>query len=254
MGVLAIAVTICAACAQDGGSPPAEGTRAETPVGQAVQVQLDQARPQAATPAAGQTQASHAQHAAAPAGQPAASTAAAAPQLREMRIPSETALTLKLATAVASNTSQVEDTVRAALVKPLVIDGVTVVPAGAEVVGAVLEAVEAGRVKGRASVAFRFDRLRAWNESHQIRTERIAREAESTRGDDAKKVGIGAGAGAVIGAIAGGKKGAAVGGAIGAGTGTGVALATRGDEVVFAAGTTVTTRLEEPVSILVPID
>ena len=252
--MFATLVMICAACGQEGGSPPPEGSPAEAPAVEAAPPQNDVASSPATSPAVGRTQASPAPKPSAAVGRQPAPQSGPVPQFREIRIPSETVLTLKLVTPVASNTSRVEDTVRATLVKPLVIDGVTAVPSGAEVVGSVLEAVEAGRVKGRASVAFRFDRLRTWNETHEIRTSRIAREAESTRGEDAKKVGIGAGAGAVIGAIAGGKKGAAVGGAIGAGTGTGVALATRGDEVVFAAGTTLTTRMQEPVSIQVPID
>jgi hypothetical protein len=78
-----------------------------------------------------------------------------------------------------------------------------VVPTGAEVVGTVLEANQSGRVKGRASIAFRFDRLSAHSETHDIQTARIARQAAATRQEDAKKIGIGAGAGALIGAIAG---------------------------------------------------
>ena len=49
----------------------------------------------------------------------------------------------------------------------------TVVPAGAEVVGTVLEADQSGRVKGRASIAFRFDRLSAGSETYVIRTARM---------------------------------------------------------------------------------
>jgi len=176
------------------------------------------------------------------------------PKFHEMTIPSGTTLSLTLETAVASDTSKAEDAVRAKLAKPIVIDGTTVAPEGAEVVGSVLETNQAGRVKGRASVAFRFDRLTAWNETYDIRTARIAREAEATKGEDAKKVGIGAGVGGVIGAIAGGKKGAAIGGAVGAGAGTGVVLATRGDEVRLAPGTTVSTKVEQPVTIFVPIE
>jgi hypothetical protein len=188
---------------------------------------------------------------AAVAGSPAPA-APVAPRFREVVVPEGTRLSLKLSTTVASDSSRVEDAVRATLASPLVIDGTTVVPAGASVVGSVLEANKAGRVKGRASVAVRFDRLQAWDETYSIRTNRIAREAEATKGEDATKVGIGAGAGALIGAVAGGKKGAVVGGAVGAGAGTGVVLATAGDEVRLAEGTTVSTALAEPLKVLVP--
>ena len=176
------------------------------------------------------------------------------PQAREVTVPAGTALNVVLETAVSSDQSNVEDTVRAKLTKPIVIGGTTVVPQGATLVGAVLEANQSGRVKGRASVAFRFTQLQVGNENQAIRTPRISREAEATKSDDAKKIGIGAGAGALIGAVAGGKKGAAIGGAVGAGAGTGAVLATRGNEVRLGAGTRVTTVLQEPVKILVPID
>ena len=109
-------------------------------------------------------------------------------------------------------------------------------------------------MKGRASIAVRFDRLRVREESHQIQTAGIRREAAATKGEDAKKIGIGAGVGAIVGGIAGGGSGAAVGAAVGGGAGTGVVLATRGREVQLPAGTTLTTRLQNAVTVLVPID
>jgi prepilin-type processing-associated H-X9-DG protein len=127
------------------------------------------------------------------------------PKFREVTVPAGTPLSLSLLTAVSSDDSRVEDTVRARVTKPVVINGTTVIPEGAEAVGTVLEADDSGRVKGRASVAFRFNRLNMRNESLDIRTARIARVAPATKGEDATKIAIGAGAGAVIGAIAGGK-------------------------------------------------
>src|SRR6185436_12415832 len=174
--------------------------------------------------------------------------------LREVTIPAGTSMTVTLDTPIASDTSKVEDTVRGKLAKPIVINGTTVAPAGSAVSGNVLAASPSGKVKGLASIAFRFEKLTVRNESHDMRTARISREAASTKKEDAKKVGIGAGAGAVIGAIAGGGKGAAIGTAVGAGAGTGVVMATKGDEVRLAAGTTVNTTIQEPVKVLVPID
>jgi hypothetical protein len=163
-------------------------------------------------------------------------------------------LSLTLSTAVASDTSKVEDPVRARLAKPIVIDGVEALPKDAEVAGSVLEAERSGRVKGLATIAFRFGQLTAWDESHNIQTARISRQAKSTKKEDATKVGIGAGAGALIGAIAGGGSGAAIGTAVGAGAGTGAVLATRGDEVRLGPGATVTTTLQEPLIVRVPVN
>ena len=176
------------------------------------------------------------------------------PQFKEVTIPSGTDLSVTLETAVASDKNNVEDPVQGKLAKGIVIDGVTAVPAGAALAGTVTEAVRAGKVKGRASIALSFNSLTARGEKHRIRTSRISRTAESTKGQDAKKVGIGAGAGALIGAIAGGGKGAAIGTAIGAGAGTGVVMATRGDEAELPMGTTLSMTLQEPITVLVPID
>src|SRR5207253_9201070 len=131
----------------------------------------------------------------------------------------------ELETQVASDASKVEDTVRAKLAAPIVINGVTALAAGAEATGSVFEAAQSGRVKGRAIVSFGFDRVRSGRETYTITSARITKEAEPTKAKDAEKIGIGAGAGAIIGALAGGKKGAAVGTAVGAGAGTGAVLA-----------------------------
>lgn len=202
----------------------------------------------AATPASPAVAPTPAVAAAAPA--PAAVPAApAAPEYREITVPAGARLSIELRTTHATDTSKVEDRVRGVLRQPLTVDGVEVVPAGAAVTGAITEADRAGKVKGLAHLALRFTSITVDDADLRVSTDRIARDAESTKKEDAAKIGIGAGAGAIVGAITGGKKGAAVGGAIGAGAGTGVVLATRGDEVRLDAGTVVTTTLREPLVV-----
>lgn len=174
-----------------------------------------------------------------------------APTYREVTIPSGTTLSVELRTAVASNTSAVEDRVQGVLRRALVVDGEEIVPAGAPMSGIVTEALRSARVKGRARLALRFTSLTVDDTPTTIGTAAIARQAAGTKKDDAGKIGLGAGAGAVIGAITGGKKGAVVGTVVGGGAGTGVVLATRGDEVSLAAGTTVTTTLTRPLVVQV---
>ena len=173
------------------------------------------------------------------------------PTAREITIPANTRLSVTLTTPITSDASRVEDVVLASLAEPLVLSGTTVLPAGTELRGTVLQATRSGRVKGKAAVGFRFDRLTVRGEVLQIRTARITRDAASSRSSDVKKGAIGAGIGAVVGGIAGGGTGAAIGAAAG---GTGTVLATRGNEVRLPAGTTVTTTLQSPLTILVPID
>jgi hypothetical protein len=165
-------------------------------------------------------------------------------------VPANTTLTVTLETPVASDTSQAEDKIRGTLAQPIVIGGETVVPAGAGLAGTVTESSRSGRVKGRALVAFVFDRLTVGGESHGIETTRVAREAEAGTKDDVKKGAVGAGAGAIVGGIAGGGKGAAIGAAVG---GTGTVLVTRGKEVRLPAGSRVTTSLRSPLTVRVPV-
>jgi hypothetical protein len=186
----------------------------------------------------------------------AAKKAAAAvgiPTYREITLPAGTTLPLDLKTAVGSDISQVEDTVRATLRRALTIQGTEVLPAGTEVVGSVTQAERSGRVKGRARVAFRFTSLRHGDERYDIRTESVARAAEATKGEDATKIAVGAGAGAAIGALLGGGSGAAKGAAIGGAGGTGVVLATRGKEVRLGPGADVNTKLTAPLTVRVKV-
>jgi hypothetical protein len=191
-----------------------------------------------------------------PAGDPRSEAAApeetkapAEPVYREVTLPTGTTLRLDLKSSVASDSSKVEDTVRAALRQAVVIDGETVLPAGTELVGAVTDVARSGRVKGRARVAYRFSSLRHDSERYDVRTTTIAHEAEATKKKDATKIAIGAGAGAAVGALLGGGSGAAKGAAIGGGAGTGAVLATRGDEVRRGPGADVTTRLTAPLTV-----
>jgi hypothetical protein len=179
--------------------------------------------------------------------------AAPAPTVHEVTVPSGTTLSIELRTGVASDTSTVEETVRGVLRRPLIVDGVEAVPAGAALTGSITAADRSARVKGRARLALRFTSITVDDEAQPIATAAISRVAQGPTREDAAKIGVGAGAGAVIGAIAGGTKGAVIGGTVGGAAGTGVVMATRGDEVALPAGTTLTTTLTQPLVVRVRV-
>jgi hypothetical protein len=156
-----------------------------------------------------------------------------------------------LATPLASDSSQPEDRIKGALAKSIVVSGLTAVPKGADMSGSVIDAKESKRVKGKAEIVFQFDHMNVRGESLPIAASRITRQAEKKKGQDAKKGALGGGLGAVVGGIAGGGKGAAIGAVAG---GAGTVLATKGDEVSLEAGTIVSTVLQEPLKVLVPVD
>jgi hypothetical protein len=179
--------------------------------------------------------------------------ARAVPVYREVTLPAGTALRLDLASGIASDSSKVEDAVRATVREALVVDGQTVVPMGAELAGVVTDVADSGRVKGRARIAYRFDSLTVGDEQYDIATAPTSHLAPATKSEDATKIGIGAGAGAAIGAILGGGSGAAKGAVIGGAAGTGAVLATKGEQVRLGPGANVTTRLTAPLTMRVKI-
>jgi len=106
-------------------------------------------------------------------------------------------------------------------------------------------------VKGRAMIAFRFTSLRTGDEQYELQAAPLTHVAPATKGEDAAKIGIGAGAGAIIGGVLGGGDGAAKGAVIGGGAGTGVVLATKGQEVRLGPGADVSAQLTAPLTVRV---
>ena len=172
---------------------------------------------------------------------------------REITIPAGTELALVLDTAVGSDTSKVEQSVRAHLSRPVAVDGQPVLAEGSSVSGVVTDAVRSGKVKGRAHVAVRFDGLvpAGADQRYRIETAAVGRTAPATKKADAVKIGAPAAGGAIIGAIVGGGKGAAIGAAAGGGAGTAVVMSTRGKEIRLPAGSALRVRLTEPVTITI---
>jgi hypothetical protein len=229
---------------RDAAQPEAQSAPAATPAASAGQA----ARPanaEAPSPAASATPTP------APAPAPAPPPEPPAPKFREVTIPTGTALSVTLATPLASDTSMPEDRVKGALAQSIVISGTTVVPKGADLSGSVVEANGSKRVKGKASIVFQFDHLMVRGENHRIAASRVKQEAAANTKQDAKKGAVGGGLGAVVGGIAGGGKGAAIGAVAGS---AGTVLATKGNEVELEAGTVVSTTLQEPLKVLVPVD
>ena len=173
-------------------------------------------------------------------------------KFREYTMPAGTVLEVRVTAPLSSATNRPEDPVQGELLKPVVVDDVVVLPQGSEVRGIVTEAKESGKVKGLASLAVTLQSVTADDTSYDIDAH-WARQAQPTKMEDAKKIGIGAGAGAAVGAIIGGGKGALIGAAIGGGGGTAVALNTRGKEVTLERGAELNATLAKDVDVRVRI-
>lgn len=233
----------------------------ESRLGAQTQVKRADIRSIAAAPAPGQPAERPASDAVATTGETPANAnrpdppAARLPEYREVTIPSGTVLSVTLQTALGSDTSRPEDPVRGTLRRAVRVEGVEALPAGTSLSGHVTTAERSAKVKGRASLGFRFNQIDLPGESGRtaIRSGTITTVAAATKKADAAKIGGGAAGGAIIGGILGGGDGAAKGAAIGGAAGTGVVLATRGKEVRLDAGLPVSVRLTAPLTVRVPV-
>ena len=192
-----------------------------------------------------------------PATAPSSGAAPAAParpaaEWRDVIVPQGTAIPLELQTPLSSETTQLEAPVRARVRQAVIVDGIVAIPTGATLSGVVTQVERAGRVQGRAQLAFVFNRLEAGNVREDVNAAPVAYVAESTKGEDAAKIGVGAAGGAIVGGILGGGSGAAKGAVIGGAAGTGVVLATRGEEVTLGKGTVLAVSLASPLTVRVP--
>jgi len=168
----------------------------------------------------------------------------ARPAAASLVVPAGVTLPLELQTGISSESSKEGELIVARLTEDVRVGERVALREGTEVRGHVVSAIPSGRVKGRAHLAFDFDRIVVGGKEHEIALREIDLTAGSGKKKDAAIIGGSAGAGAIIGAIADGGKGAAVGGLVGGAAGTGVVLATKGEEVKLPAGTRYTLKLD----------
>lgn len=171
------------------------------------------------------------------------------PEPRFAVIPSGSSLHVRLDAPLDSSVNKTGETFRAIVDQDVVVDGKVIAPRGSLVEGKLTNVERSGRVEGRATMSLELTQLSIGNQSYPLQTSSIVFQAESTKKQDATKVGVGAGLGAVIGAIAGGGKGAAIGAAVGAGAGGATVVATRGKEVRLEAEHKLNFELRRDVSV-----
>lgn len=172
------------------------------------------------------------------------------PQPRTVTIPAGTLLTVRLAQTLNSDQLKPGDTFSATLDQPLIVDGFIIAERGARVQGRVIDAQQAGRVKGVSHLALQLVSLHTSDgQNINLRTQTFEKEGEKSVGKDAAKVGAAAAIGAAIGAIAGGGRGAAIGAGVGGAAGTGGVLATRGKPVELKVETRLTFKLTDPITV-----
>ena len=184
--------------------------------------------------------------------EPAAPPPPPAPEFVDLTVPSDAVLGLQIERTVSSELARLEDKVDARVTRDVRVSDRIAIPAGSTVRGSVTEVDRGGRVKGRARLAIRFHTIvLADGTQLALKTDPVVREGQSPGGESAAKVGGAAIGGAILGAILGGGKGAAIGGAVGAAGGTAAAMTNERNPAALTAGTTVTVRMQAPVTVTV---
>jgi len=201
----------------------------------------------AAAPAAAQMQQS-----APPSNAVAPAAQAPAPRPQLATIPSGTKLMIRLESTVDTAVNKAGDAFKGIVDEDISVDGKVAIPRGSAVSGKLLKVVQSGRVEGRAELAMELNKVEVGGTSYSMATKTFSVMAESSKKEDAMKIGGGAGIGAAIGAIAGGGKGAAIGAAVGGGAGTAVVVGTRGKEIKYAPEQKLTFTLSEDLKVPLP--
>ena len=172
------------------------------------------------------------------------------PPPRQVTLTAGTLIIARTVEGLSSDRNQAGDGFTATLDAPLVVDGLVIAERGAHLEGKIVQADKAGRVKGVSDLAIELTQITTSDGQRvPIETESFRKHGQTSKGEDAAKVGGGAALGAIIGAIAGGGKGAAIGTAAGGAAGAGTVAATRGKAVAIAPETRISFRLKNTVTI-----
>ncbi len=169
-----------------------------------------------------------------------------------------TNVALRLEEELSTERNQIGDAFTATVTEPVYgTNGEIVIPAGARIRGRVTQVQKSGRAGETAVLGLGFETVTFGGESYpldatvvQANPERVSR---SSTGETAGKVAAGAAAGAILGRILGkDTKGAIIGGAVGAAAGTAIAMGTADVDAVLRAGSSMTIRLDSPVTVEKP--
>jgi hypothetical protein len=174
---------------------------------------------------------------------------APATRVASAELPAGTNFVIRMIEGVDSEVNHVGQSFAASLDQPVMVNGETVIPRGADVVVKLVDSKESGKLTGRAEVALSLMSVKANGRSVDLNTQTVSRESDSRGARTAKVAGGTAAVGAIIGAIAGGGKGAAVGAAAGGAAGAGAEIVTKGQRVKIPSETRLTFVLDNAVRI-----
>jgi hypothetical protein len=173
------------------------------------------------------------------------------PQPKDVLIPANTTMTIRMIDGVDSAVNHAGEIFHASLETPILVGGEAVAPRGADVYVRLASAKQAGHLEGKAELKLELVKLEFQGRSYPLVSGTYYLSGDSRGKDTAKKVGAGAAIGGIIGAIAGRGAGAAIGAAVGAGAGGVYQESTKGKKVKVPSETKLDFLLEQPVTVTV---
>lgn len=165
------------------------------------------------------------------------------------QLPSGTQITVRMIDDVDSERDSMGKTFRASIDEPVMVDGQTVIPRGADATVKLVADQQSGRIQGKTVLTLALQQVQANGRMVDISTQDVEQASASRGARSAKVVGGTAALGAIIGALAGGGKGAAIGAASGGAVGTGVQVATKGQRVRIPSETRLSFTLSQPANL-----
>ena len=164
-------------------------------------------------------------------------------------IPAGTLFDVRLEETLDTKRNRTGDSFRATLIRPIVLEGRTVIPRGTPCTGHLTESKASGRFKGRALMSLSLDSFELNGRRHDIKTTHVGRESGGHKKRNWVLIGGGSGVGSAIGALAGGPAGALIGAGAGAGAGTAGAAFTGKKNVRLPVETPLGFSLRAPVTL-----
>jgi len=183
------------------------------------------------------------------------------PSSSSLPVPAGTALMVRLETTLATFSNRVGDPFRGSITQPIVVNGATVIPAGATVEGRVTKLSEPRRISGKPTIAIlpeavilptgeRYYLDATLTDTNipgtDVNTEGQFKGSGHDRRDTIEQ-GSGTAGGMLIGGLIGGGPGVLIGGAVGA-TSTTVHWLTKHRSATLPAGTELTLELNRPLT------
>jgi len=165
------------------------------------------------------------------------------------QIPNGTAITVRMIDGVDSEQTRLGQTFRASVDEPVIVDGQTLIPRGADCVVKLVEDRESGKFAGRTVLTLALQQVQANGRMIDVTTGDVSQASGSRGARTAKVVGGTTAVGAIIGAIAGGGQGAAIGAASGAAVGGAAQVMTKGQHVKIPSETRLTFTLQQPANL-----